>query len=580
MLYQPQTAVANGPEPFPRPASTSFAAMLNAASLAFLQHGDLPNMAVSLLQAATDLLETDGGLIYDLTDNKEPRLLAACGNVWHCDLTPSPLVPNNWIDGFPQQCWRLPVDRGEPLLLSPDREDFQQLRRAFPTSVQSMLALPLQTDGSAIGALFLFNRRHGFSAEICGEIEAIGHTIALGIAAARDRLARQQAENELRQAQKMEALGQLAAGVAHDFNNMLTVINGYTSLVRKNLPENTSAHQDLGIVLDAGRKAAELSRQLLAFSRRQMLQPQVLDLNSRIDNLQKMLRRLIREDITFEIELADSLPYIKADPGQLEQILMNLVINARDAMPTGGRIIIRSGCREFDRSFTRLHPGSKNGHYVWFSIRDTGNGISLEDQKKIFQPFFTTKEKGKGTGLGLATVYGIVKQSGGYITVESAPNQGSCFTIYLPRTDDGPEVDLPATATPNLCRMGKLLLVEDDPEVLKFATKALLESGFQVIPAGDVELAQELFDHHHSEISLLVTDMVMPTLSGPLLARNLRRLQPDLQVLFLSGYGQVTFSSDFLSGQTGAFLAKPFTGEGLVGKVQEVLSEGSLRLNQ
>lgn len=550
----------------------SFPSVLNAASLAFLQHGDLREMANSLLTVLDKLPGTEGGLIFDLAGSNEPRLLASSGEHWHQGIHPDPTIAGNWTGGYPQTCWTLPLTRGEELYIE-DQENVP----LFPLTVKSVLALPLASGNSSIGALFIFGGLQGLTPDIRRQIAATANTIALGLAAARDRHLLQQTELELRQAQKMEALGQLAAGVAHDFNNMLTVINGYTSLVRKQIPEGKSAHEDLGTVLEAGQKAADLSRQLLAFSRRQVLQPQVIDLNSRLDGLQKMLRRLIRENIVFEINLTSDLPYIKADPGQLEQVLMNLVINARDAMPDGGQLTISSGWRDFDRSFMLQNPGAKPGRYAWFSIHDTGEGISPGDQKKVFQPFFTTKAQGKGTGLGLATVYGIVKQSGGYISLESQPGQGACFTVYLPQTEDGPQQANQPHPRSKIRNHGKLLLVEDDREVLNFATKALVGAGFEVIPAGDVELAQDLFDCHRDDIVLLITDMVMPTLSGPLLARNLRRIEPGLPVLFLSGYGQVTFSNDFFAGEQGHFIPKPFTTRELVTGVQDAFSSAQTR---
>lgn len=423
------------------PFDHQFATALNAATLTFLRHGDLSQMAANLLLAAQELLDTEGGLIFDLDSESHPRLLACNKGDWGRSLTPDPQTSETWLTGFPQKFWSLPLDRGEPLLLNEEDLDHQQLRNHFPESIRSLFALPLEAEGVGIGALFLFNRKGSFNTASCLETESMGHSIALAIAAARARIAQQQVETELRQAQKMEALGQLAAGVAHDFNNMLTVINGYVSLVSRQLPDEDPQQPDLATVLEAGQRAADLSRQLLAFSRRQMLQPQVLDLNERIDNLQKMLRRVIREDISFILELEQPLPYIKADTGQLEQILMNLAINARDAMPTGGTLTIRTGETEFGADFIRANPGSQPGQYVWFSISDTGTGILPADQAKIFQPFFTTKEKGKGTGLGLATVYGIVKQSGGYITVTSESGAGTQFTVYLPRTNEGPQVE-------------------------------------------------------------------------------------------------------------------------------------------
>ncbi|TYO95457.1 signal transduction histidine kinase [Geothermobacter ehrlichii] len=545
--------------------------LLSRATLAFLRHGDLASMAQTLLQAAHDKLLADGGLIFDFDPRGQPRLLAAIAGSWNRNLAPDPADPDAWLGGFPQPFLRLPLERGETLLYG-EPPAIGTLGQPMPHTIYSMLAIPLENEGTAIGSVFLFNRPQGFNAESCRNAENLAHAIGLAIAAARERLMRQQTETELRQAQKMEALGQLAAGVAHDFNNMLTVINGYVSLVHRSLPEDDEHRQELDIALEAGRRAADLARQLLAFSRRQMLQPQVIDLNDHLDRLQKLLRRLIREDIRFQVKLTSGLPYIKVDPGQLEQILMNLVINARDAMPQGGELCISTGTRVFDPAFVKQHPGARPGHYVWFSVRDSGAGIAPEDLDRVFQPFFTTKEKGKGTGLGLATVYGIVKQSGGYITVDSQQGAGTTFTVYLPATSEGPRddtrPDLPAIRSIR----GRILLVEDDRDVLHYATRALLAHGLEVTPAQDVQLAIDLFSDDPQGFCLLVTDMVMPTLSGPLLAKRLRRIRPDLPVLFLSGYGQVTFENDFLQGEKGAYLAKPFTSEGLVRKIGEALA--------
>ncbi|RMF44076.1 MAG: GAF domain-containing sensor histidine kinase [Deltaproteobacteria bacterium] len=557
--------------PLQRPPGTILPDALGRAVLAFLRHGELAHMAQDLLVAACTDLQADGGLIFDIDTEGHPRLLAAISGSWLDGINPDPCQSENWLDGYPLPMFGLPLARGE--ILHFDRQFSNTIHgdELIPQGVGNLVGIPLEHNDQAIGSVFLFNRTTGFDEQACRCCETMANTIGLAIATARERISRHQAESELRQAQKMEALGQLAAGVAHDFNNMLTVINGYTAMAGQSLEPDHPMREGLDIALEAGKRAADLARQLLAFSRRQMLQPRVLDLDSHLDRLQKLLRRLIREDIRFTTLLAGGLPYIKADPGQLEQVLMNLVINARDAMPEGGELRLETGRRSFDRAFLAANPGSRPGDYVWFRLSDTGSGIAPEDLKRIFQPFFTTKEQGKGTGLGLATVYGIVKQSGGYITVESQIGAGTSFTVYLPATSEGPDREGSGERPVPVAGSGRILLVEDDRDVLHFATRALLSRGFEVCQAADVELAIDLFNADPQAFCILVTDMVMPTLSGPLLAKQLRRQRPDLPALFISGYGQVTFENDFLHGEKGDFLAKPFTGDGLANKILQVL---------
>ncbi|RME38464.1 MAG: GAF domain-containing protein, partial [Deltaproteobacteria bacterium] len=403
---------------------------LSRAVLKYLRHGDLEEFARDLLRAVCEELQTDGGLIFDLDQEGHPRLLSALAQTWQQGMNPDPCLAQNWLEGYPAPLFDLLATRGEVLLF--DRQTSVPFDPDLvPPAVENGIGFPLEHDSQTIGGVFLLNRPEGFTPDDCRTCEMLAGTIGLAIANARERHNREQAELELRQAQKMEALGQLAAGVAHDFNNMLTVINGYTAMTAQALDANHPMREGLDIALEAGKRAADLARQLLAFSRRQMLHPVVLDLESHLERVQKLLRRLVREDIRFEIELAGNLPYVKVDPGQLEQVLMNLVINARDAMSEGGTLKLTTGQAHFDRIFLKTHPGSRPGDYVWFRLSDTGTGIAPENLARIFQPFFTTKEQGKGTGLGLATVYGIVKQSGGYITVDSQPGSGTSFTVYL-----------------------------------------------------------------------------------------------------------------------------------------------------
>ena len=408
--------------------------------------------------------------------------------------------------------------------------------------------------------------------------QRMGETIVGRVWSFRDITAQKDLEQQLSQAQKMEAVGQLAGGVAHDFNNLLTVINGYATLLARALKGDGDRQKDAEVILQAGERASSLTRQLLAFSRRQVLEPRVLQLNELIGNFQKMLRRLIREDIAIELALTETIGLVRADPGQLEQILLNLVVNARDAITGRGKIVISTGEAEFDEAFVQQHPGSQPGHYVMFAVTDSGSGMPAEVLEHIFEPFFTTKEQGRGTGLGLATVYGIVKQSAGYITVDSTPGQGSVFCVYLPLCPPEQEDNRwfsadDAGAAPVSCKGGRILLVEDQPEVLRLAFQTLTKEGFSVLQAASAEKARELFAAEKEMLDLLITDIVMPKVSGIELAAALHETNPRLPVLYMSGYSDLHDQKDFAPPQEQAFfLQKPFPPEGLLQKVREVLA--------
>jgi PAS domain S-box-containing protein len=382
---------------------------------------------------------------------------------------------------------------------------------------------------------------------------------------------RMQLGEQLRQAQKMEAVGRLAGGVAHDFNNVLTVITGYASILMESLEPDSPQALDLRQISRSADRAAALTRQLLAFSRRQVLQPRVLNLNSLVLNAEKMLERLIGEDIEIHLSLEASLGSVSADPGQLEQVIMNLAVNARDAMPDGGDLTFETRNLEVETPRSLGHFRVAPGSYIMLAVSDTGCGMDQETVGRIFEPFFTTKEKGKGTGLGLSTVYGIVKQSGGYVWVESAPGEGSTFTIYLPRVeapaDD--EGDEPLSAA----RRGgeTILLVEDDAVVRELARRILAGSGYHVLPAGDVVEAERFCRQHAGNLDLLLTDVVMPGMSGRDLARKLAVMRPRMRVLYMSGYTDNVIVHRGVLDPGTHFLQKPFTPRALLDKVREVL---------
>ncbi|PYP56392.1 MAG: hybrid sensor histidine kinase/response regulator [Gemmatimonadetes bacterium] len=389
---------------------------------------------------------------------------------------------------------------------------------------------------------------------------------------ARDVTAQRHLEHQLRQSQKMEAVGQLAGGIAHDFNNLLTAILGSTQLLLHATPPGDARREDVEEIRNAGLRAAELTRQLLAFSRRQVLAPKVLELNAVVANMDKMLRRLIGDDVELATALHAEAGAVNADPGQLEQVLLNLVVNARDAMPGGGRVLIETTRMTLRDELVERRHRLPPGDYVCLAVADSGLGMDEATQAHLFEPFFTTKEVGKGTGLGLATVYGIVKQSGGYIWVYSEPGRGTTVKVYLPRVRGAAEPPLPAPELPPL-RGGKetVLLVEDAAPVRTLARRSLEARGYRVLDAADGPSALELSARHAGEIDVLVTDVVMPGMSGRELAERLAPTRPRMKVLYTSGYTDDAMVRQGVLNAGVAFLQKPFVPDTLARKVRDVL---------
>jgi signal transduction histidine kinase/CheY-like chemotaxis protein len=401
-----------------------------------------------------------------------------------------------------------------------------------------------------------------------------------GVAAERvrtDRGKRASLEDQLRQSQKLEAIGRLAGGIAHDFNNILTAIMGYSSLLQSGLDGNDPKSQEVEEIKKAVRRASALIQQLLAFSRRQVLQIQVLDLNSVVLNIQPLLQRLIGEDIELIVLSTSSLGHVKSDPGQIEQVLMNLALNARDAMPQGGKLTIQTMNLMIDETFARKHLIPYPGPHVMLSVTDTGEGMDKETLGHIFEPFFTTKEQGKGIGLGLATVYGIVKQSGGTIFVYSQPGKGTTCKIYLPRADD-PLMPTEFSTALFHPRQGSetILLVEDEDSVREPVRQVLERIGYTVLEARQGQEALKICKHHEGAIALLVTDVVMPRMNGRELAENMVPMYPNMKVLYLSGYTDDAVLRHGVTESEAAFLQKPFTPEALARKVREVLDSGHI----
>ena len=390
----------------------------------------------------------------------------------------------------------------------------------------------------------------------------------------RDISERRRLEEQLRQSQKMDAIGRLSGGVAHDFNNLLGVIIGYAEILQERILESDSMRAPVDQIIKAGNRASSLTKQLLAFSRQQVLEPKILLLNAVVSDTEKMLRRLIGEDIELLTSLDPALGKIRADQGQIEQVIMNLAVNARDAMPEGGRLVIETSNFEIDDKFTRRYaypvlPGS----YVLLTVSDNGIGMDTATQQRIFEPFFTTKEKGKGTGLGLSTVYGVVKQSGGYIDVVSTRGKGTTFNIYLPRAgQNAVETKTIGPDRPEELRGTETILLAEDEDTLRALTRHLLELyGYRVLEACDGNQALRLSEQTADQIHVLLTDVVMPGINGRILADQLKQKRPDVKVVFMSGYtGQRVGEKDILEPGS-LFLQKPFTREGLARKIREAL---------
>jgi two-component system, cell cycle sensor histidine kinase and response regulator CckA len=409
-------------------------------------------------------------------------------------------------------------------------------------------------------------------------IELTTYTAAIAIVARQERAARERAESErtrlteaLRQVQKIDSLGRLAGGIAHDFNNLLMVIEGHADLVLQELQEDSPLRGSVEDIRRAASRATELTRQLLAFSRGQLLNPRVLDLNASVRESTRMLRPLLGEHIDLTTSLDDTAGPVKADPGQLDQVIVNLAVNARDAMPQGGRVSISTRTVTIDEVEAHGQPNLRAGSHVLLTFRDTGHGISEDVLPQIFEPFFTTKEQGKGTGLGLAMVYGIIKQSGGSISVSSEVGRGTTFEIYLPRVE-APLSDAVRAPAVEIERGSEtILVVEDEEPVRRLACHALRTFGYDVLAAANGSEALLVCEQRDEPIPLLVTDVIMPGMSGPRLVERLSERYPEMKVVFISGYTDVPVLHAPRSGEAAAFLQKPFTAADLRRKVREVL---------
>ena len=476
----------------------------------------------------------------------------------------------------PHPCW--PADENNPQTVLIDSLEGQDANHPLPLSsrgegVKAMACIPLQHQDQILGEFSIYYRSpHDFED---GEVQLL-QTIArhISFALARHLAGQERAvlEQQLHQSQKMEALGLLAGGVAHDFNNMLTIITGYSELVLNCMGEQDPLYRDVLAIKEAGERASILTSQLLAFGRKQVLQLKLLDLNKVVGKMQDMLRRVISEDIALVSIMGPGPKLVKADPSHLEQVLMNLVINARDAMPRGGKLTIETSEVELDEDYARRHVGVKPGSYAVLKIGDNGMGMDQETLSHIFDPFFTTKSQGQGSGLGLSMVYGIIQQSGGFIDVSSNPSEGTTFKIFFPWAEGVLDPEVSTAERRAICEGEEIiLLVEDEDVVRDLASRILRDYGYEVLEARKGEEALVISELHQGPIHLLLTDVVMPEMSGRELAQELNPLRPAMKVIYMSGYTDDAVVRHGVEESEMPFLQKPFVPDDLVLKVRNVL---------
>jgi PAS domain S-box-containing protein len=450
-----------------------------------------------------------------------------------------------------------------PVLFAPETLD--RLREALITVVQGQNVEQYETRGKTRDGAFL---------EVAVTLSPIRDPAGVLTGASaimRDITEQKCLQREFFAAQKMEAIGRLAAGVAHDFNNLLTVVTGYCGMLLAPLKEHDPLHEEISEINKAAERAASLTRQLLAFSRKQVLRPRVLDLNSIVAEMDRMLRRLIGEDVDLVTVLDPHLGSVSADPGQIEQVIMNLAVNSRDAMPQGGKLIIETANMDLAEAVTRRHMKIAPGSYVTLAVTDTGTGMDAETQARVFDPFFTTKAQGEGTGLGLSTVYGIVTQSGGTVQLYSEPGHGSTFKVHLPRVQKAhAHADAPCSVAPS-GGSEKILVVEDEDAVRSLICSILQRQGYTVLRAKNGGEALLACERHSGTIDLMITDVIMPSMSGDDLAARLNTVRPEMKVIFMSGYTDSAIVHHGVLANGTAFLEKPFTPQAVARKVREVL---------
>ena len=549
---------------------------ITAANLRFIENGNINQMAQILVDACMTVTDSPFGMLYELLPDGNAAVLAL-SFISSDPIADEPLFRDIKYDIMRYGQYVLP--RHPSLFFAPvieatvsilDSADDRRLNEcACPVCdirFKTFAGIPLKIGGTVVGMIALAHRADGYRSANIHELDNFVQTCSLAIISARSEIDRKVAQDQLRQAQKMEAIGQLAGGIAHDFNNLLTVINGYSTLVLQKVDAKNQVYKDVEQILNAGERAATLVRQLLAFARRQILEPRQINVNTLVTSLHKILSRLIGEQATLSTRLAADIGLVKADPGQVEQIVMNLVINARDALEQGGTITIETTNIDLDASFLRDNHGAVPGSYIMISVRDNGMGMSREVIGRIFEPFFTTKGQGNGTGLGLATVYGIVKQSSGYITVTSEVGLGTEFHVFLPRCEKNTSCTVQNDApdeTDKKIMSVLVLVVEDEPSVLSLTAVSLESRGFKVMTASSAQEALKLFECHSDTIHVVLSDVMMPEMNGPEMVEIMRGMRPDLGVVFMSGYANENVSSIDLSDMRNRCIMKPFSPDEL-----------------
>jgi PAS domain S-box-containing protein len=553
---------------------------INSANLDFMEHGNLHRMAEIILETCMSLTNSPLAILYEMLPNGNAGVLALSMTSLdpvpdYLDVQYELLRHGQYEVPLHASLFMAPVTEKRSIVInSPEQNSWKSCScRVCSAPISTFAGFPLNIGSSTIGMIGFANSEHGYSREDIIDLETFSQSCALAISAARAETIRKSTLDQLRQSQKMEAIGQLAGGISHDFNKLLTVITGYSTLALQKIEADSPAAKDIKQVINAGDRATALIRQLLAFGRRQLLDPQPININTFIASIHQILCHLIGENISLTTDLSRDIYMVWADPSQVEQIIMNLVINARDAMEHSGAITIESANCSIDSTFASKNRGALEGDYVVISVRDTGMGMSDEVISRIFEPFFTTKAE-SGTGLGLATVYGIVKQNNGYIQVLSQVGIGTEFKVYIPRMlKHHEEKDSSVTPSVSIPERGEglILVVEDEQTVLDLAAASLRSQGYDVLTANGPLDALRIFDRTGEKIDLVLTDILMPDMTGPEMAKDMRLKHPGVKLLFMSGYPEEKLSHLDFPGEQITFLKKPFTPADLAKLVQKCL---------
>ena len=555
---------------------------LNQAMAAFVEQQDWKRASLIILKNAVELTESEYGFIGVLVEGPILRILAHEGMRW--DDAVNRKFYENAMKNYQEKGYlEFPnldnlfgsvITSGKTVISNKPAFDSRSGGTLPPghPPLHHFLGVPIHYGNTLLGMIGVANRPEGYSGAEEEKLQFLAQTACILYQSYQQAEREALLQQELLQSQKIEAIGRLAGGVAHDFNNLLMAISGYCELMALKLPPEDPLQKDLAEILKASDQGGMLTKQLLAFSRKQVLVPKVIDLNDTIARMEPMLRRLIREDVEFITVLGPQLTNVKADPGQLEQVILNLAVNARDAMPEGGKLIVETANVVLDNFHASANLEPISGQFVMLAVADSGIGMDDVTQEHIFEPFFTTKEKGKGTGLGLATVYGIVKQSGGYVSVESELGVGTIVTIYLPSVEEEIQTVRAIQRNPSIAGGRTILVVDDNRSVLNVISSYLRSHGYTVLTAGHGQEALEVSARQEGAIDLLISDVVMPQISGRELARRLTKNRKETKVLFISGYSEEAVAQQGELKEGATFLQKPLSLQALLGKVAELLN--------